>query len=140
MSFDTWLDKFYPLEAYHEKVIATDKTAVEHCIVKWEGLRPDNIQEHGMKVFGRRSLKTEGENTGFFSIDASTCALCTRNSSLGNYGCWGCPIYSFKDLRDCSKEYTEWIENKDPEPMIDLLKRTLKMVEENEHKTQSDVS
>lgn len=139
MSIETWKAEFYPEEAD----IAAEKGALEatkHSLLKWEGLRKENKDKHGLGqgVGGGRVLVFGGES---FRIDSGTCALCGF-VGLKEESCESCPFYLANGF-DCSgdlEEYDEEIEEYpyhsytktgDPEPMIECLEKTLEYLEEN---------
>ena len=111
MSLDTWKAEFYPVPA--DSVAETD--ALTHSLRKWEGLRKESLEKHGLRT-----------NVGWFRIDRSTCALCQRH--LKSYTCRTCPIATV-DVEGnsvcCDDEYRIWVFEKDPEPMITLIKNAI---------------
>lgn len=54
MSLETWKEEFYKIPA--EECIK--EQALDHSITKWEGLRPENLQKHGLFLDGRTICQT----------------------------------------------------------------------------------
>ncbi len=82
MSFKTWKAKYYPVPS--SEATGSDLEALDHAILKWSGLTPKILAEHG--------LSTENgalfcHSQGVFEIETSTCALCERRND-----CHTCPI------------------------------------------------
>lgn len=83
MSFETWCEEFYPIEA--KEVSRED--ALAHSLRKWEGLRPEALAWHGMRL-SERYLKDE-LGRARLAIDNESCALCTHYIAKH---CEGCPL------------------------------------------------
>lgn len=141
MSLETWKAEYYPEEAG----IAAERGAIEatkHSILKWEGLRKENKEKHGLLhgVGGGRVLVFGGDT---FRIDSNTCALCGV-VDLKEESCESCPFYLANGF-DCSGDleyydeetepeeypYYSYTVTGDPEPMIECLEKTLAYLEEN---------
>lgn len=114
MTFKEWSKKYYPIEA--SKLVHSNwKTAIYHSIRKWKGIAAIyklNIdqKEHNI-IF---------ENQDKFSVDSSTCALCQKGEA--KFTCFSCPIFKITKS-DCSLEYSAFIEDQNPYPMLKLLKK-----------------
>lgn len=78
MSFESWLQEFYPVPA-DEVAQSTDLACVEHAIKKWEGITPTHLEKHGVRYFDFELLDDEGDS--LLSFDGETCALCQRYSN-----------------------------------------------------------
>ena len=119
MSIKTWEQEYYPEEA---DAVEADE-ALNHSILKWTGLRAENLAEHDVESGGDSDLSdNEG---GRFSVNSSTCALChmyyNDSSWAGDHRCMDCPIYQSAGC-SCRREYRIYSERQDPEPMIKLLR------------------
>lgn len=118
MSEASWKKKFYPIDAD----LVDEEDAIKHSLVKWYGLRKENLKNHGL-------------SEPPIYIDADTCALCHHYDN-GFDSCWKCPLYQFLG-RSCASgvnggEYYCYMDYGDPEPMIaalemvDFIERTCK--------------
>lgn len=130
MSLETWLEEFCPVPA--EKMVRkTRLQVVERDLKKWIGLRKTNLRKHGVKKSGRSDISGAGET---FSIDGDTCGLCHRYD--GN--CKPCPISVVRGGLNCDRSHVQdshspyssftYLDN--PEPMIRVLRKAKKMLEE----------
>lgn len=126
MSLETWKAEFYPQPA--DEVPADE--AVAHSLQKWKGMRPENLERHGVDAEWSY-LAFEDQTLG---IDASTCALC-KHFARGS--CLKCPLAIVRggvacDMRredearpyGCSP-FHKWATIGDPEPMIKWLEKAL---------------
>ena len=114
MSIESWKAEFYPVDADDPSVNNT-LAAIRHSLLKWTGLRKDNIERHGGYPI---ELVRSGE----------TCALCVRYVyAVGD--CRDCPISKARGNRCCStcgpnesdSPWRMWTLYRDPEPMIAAL-------------------
>lgn len=123
MSIKTWKKEFYPISA--EKV-KSQKKAVEHAILKWTGLLPKNREKHGL-VTGSGPYYIyyyDGRVQYFFEICSDTCALCLLTVD----NCRRCKITKVTGAA-CTKTngpWAKWADNKDPKPMLKVLRKVLK--------------
>lgn len=103
MSLTTWCNEFYPVPADDVSV----QNAVAHSLQKWKGLRPENLEKHGLIRYGDREIR-EVESPPLRSyvpslaIDADSCALCyhfLRDEDTdefdddGDVVCSRCPLH-----------------------------------------------
>lgn len=129
MSIETWKRQFYPVEA-ETAAKQGAKAATIHSIRKWEGLRPDVLEKHG--VSADRSTLADDQGSPGFAINGETCALCVAFCVPGAE-CVRCPLYKARDSTRCDKlmryearsPYGAWINYADPEPMIAWLGKAL---------------
>ena len=133
MSLKSWKEEFCPVDA--EEVPEED--ALAHSLRKWEGLLPENLTKHGLMV-GRELLMPvietgDEDDDRFFTISASTCALCKHYFSSGEFGgraCQFCPLAEARKGLSCDKgrrdPYGAFLKTGDPKPMIRLLKKAIK--------------
>ncbi len=131
MSLQSWKEEFYPIAA--REAATDDATALAHSLQKWTGLRPENLQKHGMQQAGYSI--TDGMEG--LCIDGNSCALCRFHDpdSLGEpEGCKDCPLYQ---VWGCSCDpygeetygpYRQFILLGDPEPMIDLIQEAINLL------------
>jgi len=136
MSIETWKQEFYAVEA---GILSndTDVVALRHSIKKWEGLRPGNLERHGLKVsfkHGRSRIKdVEGE---ILQIDSVSCALCHKYLFSGSmHRCGNCPLSKIRGNVACDVDvdgddispFEAWRKGADPEPMLHWLGEALKV-------------
>lgn len=142
MSLETWKQEFYPVGA-GEAALVFDKDTphgklalIDHAIKKWEGLRPEALQEHGLASGPKAVWDTTGSGVEL-QIDASTCSLCTAYGSPRDR-CARCP------LKDCSQEFSSWtgsarLGDGNPEPMLALLNRVRKEIRDDlDHEAETE--
>lgn len=136
MSIRTWKEEFYPKRAQE----TTKAEALDHSILKWIGLRPENLAKHEMRqdVFG--CLRDTAGDKVF--VDSSTCALCHHHRGSNNYvddnACNGCPLFEVRDrvqcdaarMREADAPYFLFMHGNDPEPMIVDLLRAKRAIDE----------
>ena len=73
MSLYSWSKEFYPVKA--SKVHMSKAT--EHSLRKWEGMRPENLEKHGLRVSSDGYAIQEKDDLSIkLGIDDSSCALC----------------------------------------------------------------
>lgn len=120
MSLASWMREFYSIDA---SAPTTERGAVEHCIRKWEGLRPENLARHQMQAvrplglecnedaydiveIGSEHLIHEELNCfspasarqmRVFRVSSDTCALCALHSNR----CTECVLYKARGDLDC---------------------------------------
>lgn len=128
MSLQTWKEEFYKVPAIEVK---NDKDAIDHSILKWTGLLPENLKKHECK------LDNAGYGTALISIDStqnypqkllmitgSTCALCKLHIDQEGH-CQNCPLYMFLGNRcdEYDMPYRLFDEQLDMpvQPMLDAL-------------------
>lgn len=165
-SYAEWLVKFYPTDA--EEFVPTEDdednlylfseadelgpmskeqkaqeiSALKHSIRKWEGLRPETLEEYGVYFTAKGSsiFITPEESKDYIPpaearlyINSTSCALCMLKATR----CSNCSIVGMRydgtelpeDEFTCEPEFAKMVRNKNPEPMISLLNETLKWVE-----------
>ena len=125
MTVKSWMAQYYPVPAVE---VRSEKEAVIHSLVKWTGLRPENLAEHKLRHAFGNFRDNFGHN---FLVNGGTCALCRLVEDV----CEECPItrvtgascegYAYTEEEPGSDAYNEFVIADDPEPMIALLKETL---------------
>jgi hypothetical protein len=129
MSVHTWKAQFYypDAEVYAGEIPSNEVNlrATEHSIIKWEGLRKENLRKHKVRKLAQdnRTL-TDGVNY-FTAGGGSDCALCLVNRE----SCRTCPLWESRDGVACDQPaadeevdpYEAWVGWSDPEPMIKAL-------------------
>lgn len=126
MSLESWKKEFYPVEA-DETGDMTRKQIVEHSLNKWRGLRPINLSEHRLVKNGQ---VIEDDKFYRLVIASESCSLCQHYYQIESGApCSYCPIVKVS-AKTCYKQYGHWIKLGDPEPMIELLERTLAETED----------
>lgn len=141
MSLESWKEEFYPIEAEHEKA-----DPVGHSLRKWQGLRKENLEKHGVVIDCERLLiDTEDSGGKGFRVGADSCALCEihYNSDEPIYyhgdeddeddedNCGRCPLKVARGGVSCDmpregeklSPWTHFVRLEDPEPMIVWLER-----------------
>lgn len=153
MSMQTWKDEYYPVPAAELRDGTLDEM-LAHSLLKWEGLKRENLMAHGLNRLDGFYLYGP-QNRTKFTINSTTCALCH-----------GCTCRSLQQHINDEGEYVTDIENHVPrflcplevvrgvpcdylaegevrtpyhagavhgdvEPMLQLLQRAAKWLEEN---------
>jgi len=141
MSLQTWNEEFYPIPASAAK--GDVRTAVEHSLRKWEGLRKENLDKHGLMTDEdyHLSIIDKSTKTHVYGVYGDTCALCLyakdlkneRGSDYEDYEdydhdypyCIGCPLDEINNCNRGDSSYVIFKHKGDPEPMIANLKQCL---------------
>lgn len=124
MSYETWREEYYPVPACD----VPKEQAVAHSLRKWEGLRPEALAKHGIKLYAQNV-------GGMLSIASGSCALCHHYCRGGS--CESCPLAIARAENDgspvdCDKsrfdeDRSPWATGaygpQNPEPMIAWLKK-----------------
>lgn len=134
-----WLDNYYPTKADDPEVIQNWRTALEHSLTKWKGLRPSVLASYDLEI---NSTRVAHRRTGkeVLEINGHSCSLCQK-ASIENPDnlCLVCPLYKQRDNTSCDEitdqerakdnpscaPYGSFSLNDNPEPMIALLETTL---------------
>jgi hypothetical protein len=130
MSLASWKAEFY--ERYAGAVPEED--ALAHSLTKWQGLLPDALDRHGCYVDNGVLKDTD---TGTFSINGSSCALChcyVHETTPLSPECPECPLYKVRGMQcDAAGEdaeydspYHQFSMHDDPQPMLELLEEAIK--------------
>jgi uncharacterized CHY-type Zn-finger protein len=124
MSIETWKKEFYPKKPTERM---SKKTAIQHSLKKWIGLRPENLKKHQLQYTNAKDLKDEDGN--MFFVNSDSCSLCIKYLNFAaSISCQKCPLYKSLDNHPCdnwNQPYFQFMDNNDPEPMIVALKETL---------------
>jgi len=137
MSIETWKQEFYAVEAGVLNS-AADVVALRHSVKKWEGLRPGNLERHGLKVSSKHGRsRIQGVKGANFYIDSASCALCSKYLffSRDDDGCGNCPLSKIRGNVVCDVDvdgddispFKAWRRGADPEPMLHWLRKALKV-------------
>lgn len=130
MSLKTWMDEFYPITAEEVASEGTPLEIAQHSLTKWTGVRPENLEHHGLTRKGSRIYDTLNDrwDKPFIILDDESCSLCVRHYQ-GDDGCTGCPI-QLRTGRTCHDKYYAAIRQdyQTVEPMIELLTKTVEFV------------
>ncbi len=136
MTFATWKAEFYPEDASAPK---TELEAVEHSIRKWEGLRPENLERHGVELYTDYVAGVDGA----LSLCSESCALCVRVSesraeapNWPRVECGKCPLAKARRGIPCDRRlseevlspYAELTRKSDPGPMLACLYAARRLV------------
>lgn len=127
MSMETWKKEFYPITA---REVSVDDAAA-HSLKKWIGLRKENLDKHEVVMAAIRKPMLQDKNgESHLFIDDSTCALCMHHlhKYTNRRACVTCPITLATGLpcdREAHSPWSIWQFNRDPEPMIVVLKAAI---------------
>jgi len=139
VSLASWKREFYTPVS---KVKKCDAAA--ESLRKWEGLRPENMKQHGLEWFGRRIRQTNQPSSSV-AIDDSSCALCWYflRPSGEPFPCAACPLSIVRGGVACDRETNDerrgpyWTgTDSDPRPMIRWLKKAV-AYQERQTKTKA---
>lgn len=127
MSLATWKAEFYPKPADSKEAEAAP---VAHSLRKWEGLKPNNLAKHDVRVSDRGVYDN---NLRGFRVASDSCALCVK--FLRGSDCGVCPLYEVRGNISCDNErpresidpFQAWWGYGDPSRMIYWLKRAAKI-------------
>ena len=136
MSLKTWKQEFYPKPASR----VAKKNAIKASLLKWQGLRPENLVKHDMVVSHGFVHETEDDEKEFW-IGGEDCPLCVHynvpEECRSPERCGDCPLVIAETAMsprgepcdywtaDRTPPYGRWSKHKDPEPMIALLEAAL---------------
>lgn len=120
MSIESWKQEFYPVPA--EEAATGNVAALKHSIVKWHGLRPENLDKHNVTPVGTHYIGTT-ENDSEELAGSGSCALCVLVSDT----CAVCVLTEVNST--CGESWHLWVYKRDPEPMIAQLEHALKIVD-----------
>jgi hypothetical protein len=93
--------------------------AVEHSIIKWEGLSEAQLRKHGLERRDRAIGQIVEGFTAAFDIDWESCALCYW------YSCDRC-VGAKANGKTCDDAYFQWLDTGDNRPMLRWLRKALK--------------
>lgn len=139
MSVQTWMSEFYPKPVHQ----TAKEEAVQHSLTKWQGLTPENLAKHGVRIDDYGFVVQQGNRTGLETevrINGSTCSLClhylNEDREDPESSCSTCPLYEARGNVACDAERDDedeapWYafrgDTADPQPMIFWLTKTLEM-------------
>ena len=138
MSLDSWKKEFYPVEASEIAFNGSVSDCIKHSLVKWYGLRKENLEKHGVKytsdefALSDKSAPVYSIATQTLEIDSASCALCQKYDT----NCILCVLAESNggacDEAANGREavYNAFVDandpdNPDPEPMIAALEKCL---------------
>jgi len=129
VSLASWKCEFYTPVS---KVKKCDAAA--ESLRKWEGLRPENMKQHGLEWFGHRIRQTNQPSSSI-AIDDSSCALCWFFVGYwhASFPCETCPLSIVRGNIACDRQgsqetsdpYHRGAYDHDPRPMIRWLKKAV---------------
>lgn len=75
MSIESWKAEFYPIPA---KLMygSSDEACILHSLRRYEGLKPENLLKHGLKL--KDYILIEPDTNHALGLSAFHCALCTK--------------------------------------------------------------
>lgn len=115
MSLKTWMKEFYKVPSNRVK---SDIEALDHSILKWEGLREENLEKHNLVHIANSPFITELGTDDSFMVDSRSCALC-HLYLLSE--CEGCPLYISLSNAMCNNVYRGFFIHGNVLPMQDAL-------------------
>jgi hypothetical protein len=129
MSLETWKVEFFPYSQEEVALLARkdNKTQLEAALLKWQGLRPENLAKHGVRKLRETHCNYEiSDEERTLWINHVTCSLCVAHSE-----CESCPLV--EQGADCCEKtpsegtppYGLWRVTGDPELMIQRIERAL---------------
>lgn len=124
MSVESWKQVYYPVPGNTfeglEINLETVKKALEHSLLKWQGLTENVKSQHEVKVSWILLVPKESEPSfplqKPLELSSDSCALC----ALFDVECALCP------LKNCNEEYRTFIKTSNSLPMTDLIQSKLK--------------
>jgi hypothetical protein len=130
-TYHDWLTTHYPVTAKDPEALAKPIT---HSLRKWEGLRPEVLNEHGLTK-DSMFIVSIAEKTTVLRISGDSCALCAKFTPEYGQGwpdCSKCPLQKVRGS-DCDyplrgevrSPWSAWSYARNPEPMIEVLKQAL---------------
>ena len=138
MGLEAWKKRFYPVSADtflgKPDNYETQRAAIEHSILKWNGLRHENLIGHGCGFVARAVVDLFNQSK-LVKINGDSCALCALNwrellDDSGTDQCAKCPLFQSRDGVPCDRGaknqpelYVPGLD--DPEVMIDGLQKAL---------------
>lgn len=138
MSFQSWIDEFYPVDALtlaHTEG-KTDEDLINHSILKWQGALPENLEKHKVCYYIHEIFDPIEDKD--LTFDSDSCALCVK---YDGFFCNTfplpedqCPIIRMTGNPCDSRGHNDNGVYDDsrftPKPMIELLEKTLKFVKQ----------
>lgn len=146
MSLNTWKEEFYPRNAsdFNGNSSLTELDAVKHSLLKWKGLRKENLDNHGITNIRKSVSRAIGCDGSLYQlkIDSDSCSLCQRNHMISEVECEGCALAIVRGGFPCDEimedesfsPYVEFRDKNNPEPMIFWLEKALQYAEDKSTK------
>lgn len=138
MGTESWKKEFYAGEI-EDIAEMSEIAAVEHCLVKWKGLKEKNLDKHKLTTRPSECEIVDRKTGVIISVNSETCALCWRHhnvcsncslaATLGHMPCYN---HWAESAEDSYTPFTHWTFFNDPKPMIKALKTTLSRLKRNE--------
>jgi hypothetical protein len=130
MSLESWKEKALPVEARDfSNPEKTWEEALNHAINKWEHLREEELEKHGLVHIkgSRRVMEKEGL---WILIDYENCSLCHKSINNHTVYCRNCVLVQtgVVPIDGCDKQFVEFVRNSNPEPMIEILQKSLELI------------
>jgi hypothetical protein len=132
---ETWRRHCYPVPAH--EAVGSVQEALEHGLRKWKGLRPEVLEQYGLKARNSVVIRMQ-DYRPVFDVDGSSCALCKIFRRSVPFPCSGCPILFYPVIGDSgrpssvglrcdeySSPYYTFLRTGDPGPMIRALEEAL---------------
>lgn len=130
MTIKSWTNEYYPVTSDD----CLEGSQFAHSKLKWKGLRPEHLKRHELTIDHHDNLVNQDpDDPATFVISGATCALCvqayTKWADERYVGdklyCEFCQIFLLTG-HTCHDEFSKWVTDHDPEPMIALLSRVSK--------------
>jgi hypothetical protein len=106
MSLQTWIKQYMPTDPGDCK---TDLEAIEHSLLKYQGLRKGAMAEHGVARAGGQLVQKSNFSKRIGIMGMDSCALCIRfKDSTAKQSCAKCPLYQVGE--HCLDENSAYVE------------------------------
>ena len=148
--FAKWHKKYLPKEAYDPNVTKTWKSALKHCLRKWEGCLPEILEEYNIEVPNNELYDKKKRNDlqkYKVHMGSANCALCWKAQEvarrLKTFHMCDCCLFQKHFGACCAygetkawsvSPWNSWSMSKDPKPMIKALKELSKIDWDNKAK------
>ena len=136
MSFETWKIEYNPqrLDEFIKNK-RSDVEMLEYELKLWIGLKKENLEKHSVYLYDcwvvpETTITAENflENkNNKLLIDGSSSPLCATYNNNEFNRCQNCPITKIHG-RHCMPEYLKFVERKDIEPFIELIRDTITLL------------
>jgi len=119
--FEGWKKEFMPVAAWD----CPKEKAVDHSLLKYIGLRKENLYRYGLVLHGPRIFeKDSGGGKHVCKLTRGNCTLCQHYKCKAEGG--DCPLGA---CTCCQEHWRAITDRSDPEPMIAALLRIMLLAE-----------
>ncbi len=137
MSVEKWREEHYRVDAGEFAATHTQEECLDHCIEKWSGLEPAELDKFWLK---RRGSTICDEHVHDFTFCGGNCALCYKSKTIcgGSSICGSCIIKQTTG-ESCSAAWNNFMDYDDLRPMQLLLAKTKSLLELKKSKQEEVV-